>query len=440
MPEVPEKNRPLRELLFKIWRSIRVRPLQKLAAVLIAIVFWMIVVAGDPSIIIERTIQNAPVSIDGEAALRSRGLIVTDDLSGTITVKMRISVKRSDYERATVEYFTPRIDLDSQITQVGQNQQAAITVPVNSIGEVLSLEPESIPINVENYTWDRVPVVVEYAGETSSPLWFSTPALDPSYITVNGPESLVSQIERAVVTLPLNSLSENRPSDSLSAELELQDASNNPVSSPLLRVVNGDVTINSARINLTVYPMKEIPVSVEEITSGVPAHGYEVKNIQISPNAVSAAATRDTLDKIDALYLQNPISIADIKESTTISVPLMRISGVQHMAVDEVTVTIVIGPAKHVHTHTDMPVSVYGVDSSLEMRLSHDVMDVIIWGDYDKVQSLKAENITLYVDATGLGEGVHMLDVMCLVNGIDAYEFTTEIPRVTLTLTSSGNG
>lgn len=441
MPDSPEKKRPLRELLSQVWHSIRVRPLQKVAAVLIAIVFWMIVVAGDPTIIVERTIQNAPVSILGETVLRGKGLIVTDDLSGTITTKMRIQVKRSDYERATAEYFTPQIDLSSQITQVGTNQQVSITVPVNSIGEVLSLEPDSIPVNVENYRVNnRVPVVVEYSGESASPLWISVPTLEPSYITVNGPESLVSQIERAVVILPLNSLNEERPYDSLSAEFDLQDASNNPVSSPLLRTANGDVSINSIRINLTVYPMEKIPVSTEDITSGVPAHGYEVKNIQVSPEAISIAASRETLGEIEALYLQNAISIADLRESTTISVPLKKISGVQHMAIDEVMVSIDIGPASHVHTHTDLPVSVYGQDSSLEMKLSHMAMDVIISGDYDKVQGLKAEDITLYVDATGLGEGVHMLDVQCLVNGTDSFEYQPEIPRVTLTLASGGNG
>jgi len=41
------------------------------------------------------------------------------------------------------------------------------------------------------------------------------------------------------------------------------------------------------------------------------------------------------------------------------------------------------------------------------------------------------------VDATGLSEGVHLLDVRCSVNGTETYSFEPEFPRLTLTLTKT---
>lgn len=411
----------------------------KLSAVLIAIVFWAVVIASDPTLIREKTILNAPVAVSGQEALHGRGLIVMDDLtSGTITVKMRTEVNQANYANASAETIVPRLDLLSQVSQPGR-QRVYFTMSPNSIGKVISFEPEYVELDVEAYTSrSRVPVVVQRAGESATPIWVGTEITDPSQVAVSGPKSLVDQIQRAVVILPMNSLSPLRTHDSLSALLELQDASGNPITSPLLRITNDSIPVDSIRIDMDVYPVSDVPVQTESAVTGTPAHGYILASVRITPETVAIAADQDVLSELDALYVSAPLDISGLRESVTTTATLRSVAGTVHAALTEVTIEAEIVPAIHRHTYIDMPLTIMGLDPTLEPKLSHEEMDVLISGAYDQVQALRAGDITLFIDATGLDEGVHLLDVQCTINGTEAFDFAPELPKVTLTLKDTG--
>lgn len=437
-PESPQNEHIIKSLLTRIWNALYRRPFMKLSAVLIAIVFWAVVIASDPNLMREKTILNAPVTVTGQD-LRSKGLIVMDDLtSGTITVKMRVEVKQADYANASAETITPRLDLSSQITQVGK-QRVYFSLAPNAMGKALSFEPEYVELEVEPLIpRSRVPVVVEPTGESATPLWYSTPIADPQQVAISGPKSFVDQVQRAVVKLPLSSLSASRTHDSISALLELQDASGNPISSPLIRVTNDSITVDSVRIDMDVYPVRDIPVQVDSAVTGTPAHGYILTDVRVVPDSVAIAAPQDVLDELDTLYVSTPLDISGLTESTTATATLRAVTGTVHTTLKDVTIEADIQPATHVHTYINLPVSVVNLDPTFTAKLSHAEMDVFIQGDYDQVQGLRAGDITLYVDAAGLGEGVHMPDVLCVINGTDAFHYEPELPKVTLTLKQNG--
>lgn len=441
--ENPKKPQTLTltEILHRIWNALRRRPLQKLAAVVLAVLFWAIVIGSDPNLPIERTILNAPVTVSasGLEALRGRGLTVMDDLSaGTITVKLRVQVTSANYDRATAETFTPRLDLSSQITQAGENQQVFFSVPNTIYGEVLSIEPDHVTVTVEPYIQkSRVPVVIERTGEATESLWVESQTADPSQVLVSGPESLVNRVQRAVVNLPLESLSVNRQTDSLSSLVTLQDKDGNTVSSPQLRITSDGINIDSVRIDATVYPMRSVPVHVESAVSGSPAHGYTLSGTRITPDEVAVAASQDVLDEIDAVYVTTPVDISGKSETVTASSALRAIGGTVRLSTGEVLIEADIEPATHTHTYNDLPVLVMGVGANLTATVSPPRMDAIFRGDYDQVQGLTADDITLYVDAGGLGAGTHTLDVQCAVNGTESFTFQPERPQVTLTIAES---
>lgn len=432
----PQNEQPWRIMLQRIWNAVHRRPLLKLAALLIAAAFWAIVIASDPTRLIERTIMNVPVAVSGQETLRSRGLTVMDDIStGTITVKMRVEVKQSDYDRATAENFSARLDLSSQISTEGKNQRVNFTAAPSAYGTVLSFEPEYVELDVELFTSrSRVPVVVEQTGQSREALWLDSPTPDPSQVAVSGPKSLVDQIRRAVVTLPKEDLSASKPQDSVTSKIELQDASGNVISSPQIRISNDSITVVDARIDVMVYPVKDVPVDLESALIGVPGHGYTLQNVTITPETVAVAADEDILGSIESLYVATPLNIAGQTETMTSTVTLNSVSGAARMTATEVTIEAEIVPAEHVHVYNDLPILVMGAASDLSIKLSHEQMDAVIRGDYDDVQGLAKKDITLYVDATGLEEGVHMVDVLCIVNGTEEFIYDAEFPRVTLTL------
>ena len=102
---VPETQKKADSRMKLIWKRVRRHPFLKLTAVLIAILFWMIVIASDPTLERQKE-MTATVSVTGADTLRSRGYVVTDDLtSSPITVNITAKVTQGNYDRATAASF-----------------------------------------------------------------------------------------------------------------------------------------------------------------------------------------------------------------------------------------------------------------------------------------------------------------------------------------------
>ena len=124
-----------------------------------------------------------------------------------------------------------------------------------------------------------MPVVVREDGERSEGVWIASAVADPLQVTVSGPRSLVDRVRRAVVRLPMAAVSAGITDDSIVSPIELEDASGEIVSSPLLTVTSESVAVDSARIDLEVYPVAEIPVDTQTAVSGIPD---SVRTVRIS--------------------------------------------------------------------------------------------------------------------------------------------------------------
>ena len=103
------ESRPAPESRFRlIWKRISRHPVLKLSSVLLAIIFWLVVIASDPSIERQKEIL-ASASVTGADTLRTRGYVVTDDLtSEAINVEITAKVTQGNYNRATASSFSPR--------------------------------------------------------------------------------------------------------------------------------------------------------------------------------------------------------------------------------------------------------------------------------------------------------------------------------------------
>ena len=418
-----------------IWNRLRQHLFVKLFAVLLAVFFWMVVIASDPTLTREK-VFSATVSVTGADTLRSRGYIVMDDLtSEPILVEMTAQVSQGNYDKATAISFSPRLDL-TQITGEGE-QEVFFTSAYSTYGEVTGFEPASMKVMVERYiTRSRVPVVVRKTGQAPEGLWYSTPTSDPSMVTVSGPASLVDQVRRAVVELPLESLSTDIESASFTLPIKLETADGIQIDSSLITITSESVSVNSARVDCDVLPTREVSVDMASAITGTPAHGYIVGGVSISPSLVTVADSAETLDYLDAIFLQNAVNVDNATESILVTVPLQGASSYVYCSAKEVSVNVNIIPATHTHTYTYLPVLVENLAPGLTARLSRTVLSAVISGAYQDVEGLEASSVHLYVNAEGLEEGVYNAPVQCRVDGTETYDFTPQQPTVTLTITA----
>lgn len=432
---VPETQKKADSRMKLIWKRVRRHPFLKLTAVLIAILFWMIVIASDPTLERQKE-MTATVSVTGADTLRSRGYVVTDDLtSSPITVNITAKVSQGNYDRATAASFSPRLDL-SQITSDGQ-QEVSFSAGYSTYGEIQFFEPKSMTVNVERYiTRSRVPVVVRVTGEMPQGLWRSATSCDPNLVSVSGPASLVEQVRRAVVELPLEGLSADMEDCQVTSPVTLETADGQTISSPLIRITFESVTVDSASIECSVLPTRSVAVDAASAITGTPAHGYEVGEIRVSPETVTVADSAEALKNLEAMFVQSPVDVTGATEDLLVTVPLAGATAHSYCSAREVAVSVTIRPATHTHTYNDLPVQVENLGPGLKAALSRAKLGAVLSGAYQDMESLKAANIHLYVDAQGLAAGVYNVEVQCRVDGAESYDFTPQQQTLTLTIQS----
>ena len=159
----PEGRGPFLKLRRMIAGVAASKPFLITVSALAAIVCWSALVASDGTLTRQKVFANVAVSVTGDAALKSRGYIVMDDILEEVpAVKMTVEVTQSNYNRVSGTSYNPHFDL-TQITGEGENE-LSVTYSSQLYGPVVSCEPSAITVHVERYITRRVPVVIEMTG------------------------------------------------------------------------------------------------------------------------------------------------------------------------------------------------------------------------------------------------------------------------------------
>ena len=401
-------------------------------SLLTAVVFWSILVASDGTLTREKTFQNVAVSVTGESTLKSRGYIVMDDLDSLISgVKLTVEVTQSNYSRVSGTSYNPHIDL-TQVTGEGEN---VLNVAFSSqlYGPVVSCEPSSVRVNVERYITRRVPVVLETSGGLPG-YYLDSAKTDPTMLSVSGPQSLVSQVARAVASIDVSLLSGERRSDRNSVQIRLQDAAGNTVESDLIEITNQTVLTDTVVVETELVPMREVPLEVESLVTGEPAEGYELLEVTASQESLLIAAADEVLDAITALTTDQPLSIEGATQDVTGTVRLRRPTGIENTVPYDVTVTARIGETTAQRTLRQVQVEVDGLDDSLRASLSREKQTVQLTGPYTFINGLSQSDVRLFVDVNGLGEGTHVVPVQISIDNAPEFACALSSPEITVTI------
>lgn len=429
-PDAPRG--PFRELRRAISRILGSRAFLMALSLLTAVVFWSILVASDGTLTREKTFQNVAVSVTGESTLKSRGYIVMDDLDSLISgVKLTVEVTQSNYSRVSGTSYNPHIDL-TQVTGEGEN---VLNVAFSSqlYGPVVSCEPSSVRVNVERYITRRVPVVLETSGGLPG-YYLDSAKTDPTMLSVSGPQSLVSQVARAVASIDVSLLSGERRSDRNSVQIRLQDAAGNTVESDLIEITNQTVLTDTVVVETELVPMREVPLEVESLVTGEPAEGYELLEVTASQESLLIAAADEVLDAITVLTTDQPLSIEGATQDVTGTVRLRRPTGIENTVPYDVTVTARIGETTAQRTLRQVQVEVDGLDDSLRVSLSREKQTVQLTGPYTFINGLSQSDVRLFVDVNGLGEGTHVVPVQISIDNAPEFACALSSPEITVTI------
>lgn len=429
----PEFRGPFKRLRKSANKILSSNGFLLLVSFLAALLTWSILVASDGSLTREKTLNNVPVSISGESALRARGYIVMDDMKSMLTgVKMNVEVTQSNYSRVTGSSFNPHIDL-SDVTGAGENE-LEVSFGSTIYGRVISCEPKSITVNVERYVTRRVPVLLVTSGELAEGLYLDSAKSDPSTLAVSGPQSIVSSISRIVARVDLSQLSAERMSDRIAVPIELQTTDGEVIVSDKVQATNQSVITDTVTVEIELLPIKEVPLALDALVVGQPAEGYELYDVEAAQTSLSISAKAEVLDALEFLTTDEPLDITGATQNVSGMVRLKRPSGIENSVPYDISVTAKIREQEIERTFRSVAVEVAGVEETMSATLEKKQLTVQLTGGYGFISALAKEQISLFVDAAGLEAGEHTLPVQIDIDNAPDFSCALSAPEIVVTL------
>lgn len=313
----------------------------RVLAVFIAILIWIIVVnVSDP--IIDSTYSGVPVElINADAVAKQNKTFEVVNNSDMITVT--ISAKRSINDLLGRENIRATADLSDLDMEKGTVRIRLETNKYNDKIESIKGKNDTLEVAIENLQKKQLAITSQVTGEPTDGYVIGDTVLDQNVVTVQGPESLVSQIDKAMVEASVAGMSTSISTTSI---IRYYDVDGNMLDASQL---NGNIS----SVNLKVDVLSTKSLGFRFYTSGSPANDYiladeitaDVDELMVAgrPSALSTMsfitipATAIDLEgknetftlSLDVVkYLPDNIVLvdSDFDGKITVTVPIERIS------------------------------------------------------------------------------------------------------------------
>lgn len=295
-----------------------------LASLLVAVALYVQV---QPLVRTERELEfSAPLVLNG----------LPDHLAvAEVPASVRLLATGTPEELREFDTSTVRASLNLASAKPGPGRyvvQVTFSEPTNL--RVIPRDP-SIQLVIEKKTERRIPVDLESIGTLPNLYTFSGATLQPESVTVSGPESTVSRVDRARVIL---NLSNARPQGAYQLEVEALGEDGRPVPNVVVNPIS--VTVSPAIASAPVGKQVLINVNLK----GRPTNGFRIANYSVMPNSVNVTGDPSVLAMFNVVETK-PFDISGATTDRTGEVELDLPSGVE-ANVNKVKVTINIERAR----------------------------------------------------------------------------------------------
>lgn len=372
-------------------------------SILIALGLWAYVTASVTDVG-ESTVRNIPVTVVGEEALNAKGLMI--DPNTKLTVNARVSGNRSllvSMASNPSEYFSATINV-AEITEPGTYDLNCTITPeftsLTSTGvRVMDQEGKTIQVTVTRLMSKTVEVRGVFKGTVDEDNNYRANPVEvtPGTIKVQGPETLVNQVEYAQVTITGDNLTKTYTGE-LGFQLMTADG----------EVVDDDdltTNVNTVGVVMPVVKTMEVPLSVEYVYGGgITEDNFErYVTVDIQPATIQVSG-----DEADVSYLEGKtITVGKIDLSQVVqeeqvfvfpielSTELSNDSGITQATV---TVTIKGLETKTVETSN---IDIINTPDGFTADAVTQSLQVKVRGPADALETVEGYQIRVVVDLEG---------------------------------------
>ncbi|MEG2625255.1 MAG: CdaR family protein [Christensenella sp.] len=370
----------------------------KLIALIFAFILWSFVIAesNPPK---TKIFKEIPVTYTAADEVKQKGLMSTmplTELLKSVTVTAQANADALQYLNENMIQVS--VDL-SNITAAGEYTLPVKGTTTLSQGKIISVEPSTVTINVEEIISKDVPVDVQLAGERKEGLYYGEPVLESPTVLVTGSRTNVDKVAKAVCSIDISQMTE-----ATTASYQVTYVDSNGAS------LQGNLFTGSASVivEVPVYPKKDVPIdtaAIKTTAQGI-ADGYQITSVTVTPQTVSIVGEAAALEKITAATL-GPLILENATGDTIVEAEVMLSEGVFAAVPAKVQVQLTITQPEIGKTYPAKKIAYKNLADGLNVQIEPQSVDVEVFGTAEAYTTFSASKLKPFVDLTGLGKGVH---------------------------------
>lgn len=389
-------------------------------ALILAVIVWVsAVIASDPN---EEQILNRPVQI--EIIGQDSKLQILGDVARTVTLVLRAPT--SVWNQLNNDPQTVRASVDLSSLGPGVHEvpvQVQISPP---LVRVISQDPQQLTFNLDSIVTQVFPIDLVVRGNPPVGYQAQTPQVNPSEVSVTGPESLVSEIRDARITLDITNANQTINRD---VTPQFLDGQGQVISG--LSISPGTVMITQPITLLGGYRY----VIVRPVAQGQVASGYRVTNIFVTPVGVVVFSSNPQLvDNLPGYVETQPIDLNGKTDDFETLVDLNLPSGVAVVGDPKVLVQVSIA-AVDSSLAVSLPVEVIGLAPGLTAVSIPPVVNIILTGPVPILNTLGPTDVRAVIDVNGYDIGMYQITptVTILPDQVQLVSLLPSMIEVTIT-------
>ncbi|MCI8773669.1 MAG: hypothetical protein HFI50_07010 [Lachnospiraceae bacterium] len=374
----------------------------KLCSFLIAAVLWLIVTnINDP--VGTFRVYNVPVVLQNTDLITNSGQVyeVLDhtDVIDVVTIQAKRSIIDSLDESNIIAV--------ADVNELTNLNTVAIKLSTNKYNDKLESirgNIDNVKLNIEAEKTKTLPLRAVTIGTVKEGYMVGDISTEQNLIEITGPESVISQVKRATVTVNVSGFTNNIGTDS---PIRLYDENDK-----IIDVDSIVKNINKVRVTVEILELKTVDINWK--STGIPGRGYMATGeIQAGRNSVTIAGRSKAIANINSIDIPEAVlDITGAAESLETIVDLTDYLPDGVILAEEdfkgrVNVTVVVEPVvERVASISPDRIQIVNVPEgfNVEIDMEDDAHDITLVGLESDLNELDLSTIQATVDIAALME------------------------------------
>lgn len=358
----------------------------KLLSLALAVFLWAVVVnVDDPVTSVQ--FSNVPVEVLHPEVVTSKGKTyqIEDE---TDTVRVTVRAKRSVLHSMTVSDIKASADMKEM--SLGSQVPIEVSIPGFEYVEAYS-SPRNLQVTIEDESQNTFPITPTTTGSVRDGYVLGEIKADPEKVRVNGPKSIIDQIDKVVAEVDVTGLAEDT---TLQSKLVFYDAEGKTIDNTLLTLQDlKDENDVSVQVEVRNTKRLQLEFDTSSITA---ADGYLFTGIETEPTEVQVSGSSDILENLDKIEI--PASALNIqnlnsKEEVVVDITQYLPEDVELIDKNAGAVVVTIGIEEEGSRTLEMPTGSIVVNNLQEgfrySYVSGSNLEIKVQGDQELLDSLE---------------------------------------------------